>query len=166
MEKLLELKGTNGTIIAYDDRVIIKRKGFTAYATQRGFTGDRTFFYQDLNAVEYKKPSMVANGYMKFVLAGTFDTKATTGLYGGTKQRSSMGDQNTVILRAFRKEVPKLSEELYNLIIDNMSKAKNTTTTVVQSASNLDELKKLAELRDSGIISQEEFENQKLKLLV
>lgn len=33
------------------------------------------------------------------------------------------------------------------------------------SSSNADELKKLAELRDSGVLSEEEFASQKLKLL-
>lgn len=127
MEKLMELKGTNGTIIAYDDRVVIERKGFLAFVSQKGFTGSRTYFYKDLNSVEYKKPGLT-NGYMKFILAGTIDSNATAGLF--KTSQSSMQDQNTVILRAFKKDTPKLSEDLYNLIMENISKNRNTNGTV------------------------------------
>lgn len=37
--------------------------------------------------------------------------------------------------------------------------------TIVQQSSNLDELKKLAELKEMGAISESEFEEQKKKLL-
>jgi len=167
MEKLMELKGTNGTITAYEDRAILARKGFAAFASQGGFTGDRTYFYKDLNSIEFKKPSMMANGYIKFIIAGTIDTKATTGLLGSSMK--SLEDPNTVILRAFKKDTPRLSEELYHLLLEKMSAIKNgqdnTTTTVVNTSSNLDELKKLAELRDAGIVTEKEFEEQKAKLL-
>jgi len=165
MEKLMELKGTNGTITAYEDRAILARKGFAAFASQGGFTGDRTYFYKDLNSIEFKKPSIMANGYIKFIVAGTLDTKATTGLLGSSMK--SLEDPNTVILRAFKKDTPRLSEELYHLLTEKMSVAKSVqdNSTVVQTNSNLDELKKLAELRDAGIVSDKEFEEQKAKLL-
>lgn len=162
MEKLMELKGTNGTIVAYDDRVVIERKGAFAFISQKGFTGNRTYFYKDVNAVEFKKPGLT-NGYIKFILAGTIDSNATTGIFKTTQ--NSMEDQNTVILRAFKKETPKLAEELYNLIMENISKNRNSNGAIIQSSSNLDELKKLAELRDSGVINEKEFEEQKHRLL-
>lgn len=162
MEKIMKLKGTNGTIIADADKVIIQRKGFIAFATQKGLTGNRTYFYKDINAVEFKKPGLT-NGYMKFILAGTIDSSATTGLF--KTSQSSMQDQNTVILRAFKKSVPKLSEDLYNFIMENILKCRNSSNTVIQASSNLDELKKLSGLKNNGVISEKEFEDQKKKLL-
>lgn len=160
MEKLMELKGTNGTVIAYDDKVVIERKGFFAFLSQQGFTGSRTYFYKDINAVEFKKPGLT-NGYIKFILAGTIDSNATAGLF--KTSQNSIQDQNTVVLRAFKKNTPKLSEELYNLIMENISKSRNSN--IIQKSSNLDELKKLAELKKDGVISEKEFEDQKQKLL-
>lgn len=160
MEKLMELKGTNGTIVAYDDKVVIERKGFMAFVSQKGFTGSRTYFYKDINAVEFKKPGLT-NGYMKFILAGTIDSNATAGIF--RTSQNSMEDQNTVILRAFKKSIPKLSEDLYNLIMENISKNRNSN--VAQKSSNLNELKKLAELKNTGVINEKEFEDQKKKLL-
>lgn len=160
MGKLMELKGTNGTIIAYDDKVVIERKGFFAFLSQQGFTGSRTYFYKDINAVEFKKPGLT-NGYIKFILAGTVDSNATAGLF--KTSQNSIQDQNTVVLRAFKKNTPKFSEELYNLIMENISKSRNSN--IIQKSSNLDELKKLAELKKDGVINEKEFEEQKQKLL-
>jgi len=161
MEQLMELKGTTGTIIVYTDRVVIKRKGVFAIASQSGFTGDRTYFYQDINSVEFKKPGFT-NGYIKFIVAGTIDRRATSSVLGSR----NIEDPNTVILRAFKKSTPKLSEELYNLIMEKISEARTPKETVIMnSSSNLDELKKLAELKETGVINEEEFEQQKAKLL-
>lgn len=50
---------------------------------------------------------------------------------------------------------------------DEEAKASATVTneTSSQSLSIADEIKKLAELRDSGLLSLEEFQKQKVKLL-
>ena len=55
--EIMRLKGTNGTVIAYDDRVVIERTGLFAFAAQ-GFTGSKKFFYRDFSSGGYKKPGM------------------------------------------------------------------------------------------------------------
>ena len=73
-------------------------------------------------------------------------------------------DPNTLILRAFNKEIPKKSEEIYNYILKRMSECKNVMVATSQT-SNADEILKFKQLLDQGIITQEEFERKKQELL-
>ncbi len=159
---LMELKGTNGTITAYENKVVISRKGVFAIASQ-GFKGDRTFFYNDLSGIDYKKPGWT-NGYIKFLTPGTLGTSPRVSLMGSSPE--SMQDENTVILRAFNSDTPKLSEDMYNLLMEKINISKsgpaNSTTSAFSSA---DEILKYKQLLDASIISQDEFENKKKQLL-
>ncbi|MCI8346244.1 MAG: hypothetical protein HFJ42_10020 [Clostridia bacterium] len=157
-----ELKCTNGLLKVYEDKVVISRKTAMAFVSQ-GLKGDKTFFYSDLSSVEYKKPSLVANGYIKFITAGTRETKQNIGILGTTTKKA-LEDDNTLILRAFNKEVPKKSEELYEYILSRMSELKNKTV-ITSNISKAEEIMKFKELLDQGIITQEEFEKKKQDLL-
>lgn len=74
-------------------------------------------------------------------------------LRAGSKQKLD-------VARTYRPEITTRLEPM-------MAKAEATggNTTIVQAASVADELAKFAKLRDDGIISEEEFEAQKAKLL-
>lgn len=157
---LMELKGTNGTIIAYENKVVISRKGISAIASQ-GFKGDLTFFYSDLTGIDYKKPGFT-NGYIKFLTPGTQSTSPRVGLMGSSLE--SMHDESTVILRAFNSNTPKLSEDMYNLLKDRLNAAKSSSTSK-SALSSADEILKYKQLLDAGIISQSEFEVKKKQLL-
>jgi len=43
-EPLFELKGVNGQLELYNDKVIIRRKGFVSKMTQGFFKGDKTIY--------------------------------------------------------------------------------------------------------------------------
>lgn len=160
MEKF-RLKCTNGILIVYEDRVIISRKTALGFFSQ-GLKGDKTFFYKDLSSIEYKKPSIFANGYIKFVTAGTNEVKQNIGFLGNTTLEASK-DSNALILRAFNKDIPKESEEIYNFILKRIREYK--TNNIQHNISNADEIMKFKKLLDEGIITKEEFENKKQELL-
>lgn len=114
---LFQLKGTDGTVIAYEDRVVIRRKGFFAITTY-GFKGDRTFFYNALSGIEYRKPGNL-NGYMKFIAAGTPNIQRRIGLFASTTVTPH--DENTVILRAFNPQTPSNADRMYALLMKKLS---------------------------------------------
>ncbi len=73
-------------------------------------------------------------------------------------------------LRAFRSSVPAESEQINDYIqkklLESRKKASQTQNVLVgASISKMDELKKLAELRNSGVLTEVEFQQQKAKLL-
>ena len=156
----MELKGTNGTIIVYNDRVIIRRKGFFAFVSQGGLKGDTTYFFHNLNGVEYKKPGMT-NGYIRFIVAGTTPNNIKSGLLSTSKD--ALNDPNTVILRAFNKQIPILSEKIYHLIMEKISKKQTNHSN--GKISSADEIIKFKKLLDQGIITQSEFDLKKKQLL-
>lgn len=156
----MKLKCTNGLLIVYNNRVVISRNTAMGFISQ-GLKGDKTFFYKDLSSVEYKKPSFLANGYIKFITAGTKETKQNIGILGSTTMKA-LKDDNTLILRAFNKDIPIQSEKIYNYIIKRISESKNTQ---INNVSNADEIIKFKNLLDEGIITQEEFEKKKQELL-
>lgn len=158
---LMELKGTNGTVVVYEDKVIIKRKGLFALASQ-GIKGDTTFFYSNLSGVDYKKPGLT-NGYIRFVAAGTVTQNSKTGLF--STPTDSAQDPNTVILRAFNRKMPAQSEELYNLIMKKIDEVQSKQNTTMPAISSAEEIAKFKQLLDQGIITQEEFDAKKKQLL-
>lgn len=79
--------------------------------------------------------------------------------------RSSYADVGSpdghVLLTAYRMEPQELVTRIQSLI-DKMSEAPTATPA---SADPLDRLKKLSELRDQGVVSEEEFQQKKRALL-
>lgn len=164
-ETIMSLKATNGILNVYEDRIDISRK--TAFGVlAQGIKGDRVLFYRDLASVEFRKPSMLANGYIKFIVTGSSDQNAAVNLLGMTTS-SSLKDPNTLILRAFNKQVPIESEKVYHYILNKLSdvKTKAAETPKETSVSGADEIVKFKDLLDKGIITPEEFEAKKKQLL-
>lgn len=157
----MKLKCTNGILYVYEDRVIISRKTLIGFTTQ-GIKGDKTFYYKDLTGIEYRKPTMFANGYIKFIVPGSNETNQKVTLIGTTTE--AMQDENSLILRAFNKEVPKKSEEIYNYILQKINEYKNIKNDS-NISSNADEIMKYKNLLDIGAITEEEFEKKKKELL-
>lgn len=163
MNILAEFKGQNGKIIVYDDYLVISRKTFGGFMSQGGSSGERRYFYKDLTTVEYKKPTFVANGYFKIIVQGTIETNAKVGLFGSSMK--STQDQNTVILRAFSKSVGIETDRIYELIMQKLSDSKKEKPLTINNNSKMDELKKLGDLKAAGVITEEEFQTEKKKLL-
>jgi hypothetical protein len=58
------------------------------------------------------------------------------------------------------------ADKVYQVIMDKISEAKkNKQGAAPTAASKMDELKKLGELKASGILTEEEFQKEKEKLL-
>lgn len=163
-EILMQIEGQNGSATAYEDRIVFSRKGLKGFMAQ-GFAGDRTFYYKDITSVDFRKPSFVANGYLKILVAGIQDNNNKKVNIMGTTS-DAFNDPNTLALRAFKKDTANKYEEFYNLIMSKINNIKNTGSSSNNSnSSTADEIKKFKELLDEGIITKEEFEAKKKTLL-
>lgn len=160
---IAEFKGQNGKLLVYDDHIAISRDTLGGFMSQGGSSGERKFYYKDISSFEYKKPTFLANGYFKVIVPGTAETNAKVGIFGSSIE--SMKDQNTVILRAFTKSVGDETERIYKIIMQKIADAKKDKPSDTSHPSKMDELKKLGELRTSGILTEEEFQREKEKLL-
>lgn len=143
-------KGYNGTLILTDAGVIIER-GAKGYLLGGGMLrGDKTIPYNSIVAIQLKKAGLMA-GYIQLTLKG--GSEAKNGL------QESLTDENSIHFHFFGGK-NKLFAEAKKLILEKInvgnSPAKN---------SGLDDLEKLAALKEKGIISEEEFQVKKNQLL-
>lgn len=146
---LFNLNGVNGQLEVYRNRVVIKRKGAISKLTQGFFKGDKEILLSRISAIQVKLGTMLTNGYIQLSLSG--GNEDTKGLFDATK------DENTIMFnKKYNDEVIKIKETIYSLL-ENEENIVNTSTA--------DELLKLKKLLDMGILSEDEFQLEKNKIL-
>jgi hypothetical protein len=141
--------GMNGQIEVYEDRVIIKRKGFSAFISQ-GLKGDKNIPMSSINSVQFKEANWLTNGYLQLGLTGGSEAK------GGIVE--AVNDENTVLFR-------KKSMIFFNTVRMDIEKRMGKVIVAQSQGSFADELSKLADLLDRGILTEEEFAGKKKELL-
>ncbi|BAU27591.1 uncharacterized protein DUF4429 [Aneurinibacillus soli] len=148
----MEALGVNGQIEVTQNKVIIKRKGMLAKMTQ-GLKGDKEILIKQITSIQFKAPGTFTNGYMQFAFSGGSENKG--GLFDATK------DENTVMFN--KKQQPDF-EKIKALIEEKMEEA-TTAATPSAPIDTAEQIKKFAELRDAGILTEEEFQTKKKQLL-
>lgn len=156
---LMRAEGYTGVVELLEDRVRIKKKGgildvLVGGADPMGqIRGELDILIKEISAVELKKTTFMAPGYIRFVVKGGQETKARS--YKDLKQ-----DEYTVMFRH------KKDQSAFDEIRENIEKKRRSLMEEGSAkTSNLDDLEKLAALRDKGIITEEEFEVKKKQLL-
>jgi hypothetical protein len=130
--------------------ITIKREGAMSFITQ-GLKGDKEILISQISSIQFKNATNLLNGYIQFAFIGGREAKG--GLLEATK------DENTVMfMLAQQPEFEQFKLELQN----RMDKPPIESR---QSNSNLDDLERLASLRDKKIITDEEFDAKKRQLL-
>lgn len=94
---------------------------------------------------------------MQFSLSG--GRESTGGLFAATE------DENTLMISKDFDQFVTLKERIEQLMITSRQPQPVQPVAAASSASVADELVKLANLRDSGVLSKGEFEAQKKRLL-
>lgn len=146
MEK--EYKGYNGTLVITDTNITIKR-GLKGFLLGGGMLrGDKTIPYSSIVAVQLKKAGLTA-GYLQFTLKGGSEAKG--GLFQSTM------DENSVNFHVTNGNNEKFTEA--KKFIEDKIAGKTSPN------SGLNDLEKLQELKDKGIITQEEFDKKKSQIL-
>jgi hypothetical protein len=153
---LMKAEGANGQLLLLEDSVRIKRREATAFLNQ-GLQSDRIIPLAQIASVQLKNAGAFANGYIRFTIKGENKIKAA----------DITQDDNTIIFKAAQQ--PPF-DKIKTAIETKMSTAKLPgPTNIPQSKSftyqYIDELEKLASLRDRGIITEEEFADKKRKIL-
>jgi hypothetical protein len=142
-------EGRGGTLEVLDDAVIIHRSTLNfLLGWTNGLKGDKRIPYSSITAVQFKRAGF-AEGYIQFTLAGGNESR------GGVLAASR--DENSICFRD-----NELFERARN-IIEKRIAARPTAALMVQSVA--DQLDKLADLFDRGLLTKEEFEEQKRVLL-
>ena len=146
---IIEAIGHNGQLELTDSVVRIKRKGALAFLTQ-GLKGDKEILISQVSSIQFKKANAFFNGYMQLAFVGGQEAK------GGILQGAQ--DENTVMFRVSQQEA-------FERLRDELQKRIATSKGAVSQTSSLDELDKLASLRDRGILTEDEFQQKKKQIL-
>ena len=149
-KSLKVLKGVNGQMELYSDRIIITRKGLVSKMTQGFFKGAKTIFINQITSIQVKEGGWLTNGYIQFSFAG--GNENIRGISDATK------DENTVM---FKRGSNKLVREIKQYVEKNVSRSNNNSSTI----SIAEEIKQLKSLLEQGVISKKEFELKKNQLL-
>lgn len=147
------LKGVNGQISVYDEKVVIERGGVLGFMSQ-GLAGAKTIPMDSIMSVQFKEGNMITNGFIQFGILGGHEGRG--GIFNATQ------DENTVMIKASSNNEARGIKDYIENIILNRSKNQGS---IVQQVSPADELKKFKELLDTGIITQEEFDAKKKEIL-
>ncbi len=147
-------EGTNGSLIVNEYSITIMRKGFTTKLI--GLRGNKEILISDITSIQFKEPGLLTNGFIQFSFAGSNERN------GGTF--NAVSDENSV---TFTKKNAKKFQYLKEVIDRKRIASKNNSSSTSTSSlpDTYGDLEKLAQLKDKGIITQEEFDVKKKQIL-
>jgi hypothetical protein len=155
---VIEAKGHNGTVKFDGNFVTISRTG--ALARMSVGKGDKRIPVASISAVQWKPPGAVMNGFIQFTLGGGNERRSKF----GRQTSDAVSDENSVI-------VTKKQEDSFLALraaVEDAIVHRGQPQVVVAAAphaSKLDQLKQLGELRDAGVLSEEEFQAEKQRVM-
>jgi hypothetical protein len=157
-------KGYNGQVEFDGEFITIHRKGVMARASVG--KGEKRFPVSSVVAVQWKPPGGLVNGYIQFTMAGGNERRASF----GRQTVDAAKDENSVIVTRQQKaafEALKAEIEAAMAARHRQPPPTAAAPPPPPSASNarLDQLRQLGELRDSGVLSDEEFEAEKAAIM-
>lgn len=162
MDAVFELNSGVGDVLKlYDDRLVITQEGIMG-AISRGLSGGKTIYYCDISSVQFKEAGWTA-GFIEFTFPGSNDRPGGSIFGMGNENRFSFSYPTLGAQKELNIEARKAKEIIEDKIRQYKENKNQINSQVFISVA--DEIKKLKELLDSGIISQEEFNNKKRQLL-
>lgn len=159
-EIIYNLKGSHGrTMKVYADRCTIKTNGtVSSLLTGNAFDGEKTIYYVDCLGVQFKKAYLNSGtGYIQLETASAL----MNNLFSNRFNENTFTFNNTVVKNETMTEVHKYINEK----VSEIKSIKPQSNSQLDKNSTADEIKAFHEMMVAGIITQEEFEVKKKKLL-
>jgi hypothetical protein len=154
---LVEVKGHTGTVVWDGDFITIKRTGFLARASVG--KGEKRIPLASITAIQWKPAGAMVNGYIQFTLAGGNESRARF----GSQTTDAAKDENSVVFT--KKQMPGFQGLRATLEEAIAHRGRPSEPSAPAAPDHLAQLKQLAELRDSGVLSEEEFAVKKAEIL-
>lgn len=147
---IMVLEHGKNNVELWPNKITLHRHGLMN-AVNVGLTGDKDIYLTTITGIQVMKPG-ITTGYIQFMAGGNLDNKG--GVTGAVK------DENTILFTG--KNNYATAMELKAKIEELLHKP---VPSIAPPASTADELAKLAALRDQGILTDQEFTEQKSLLL-
>jgi hypothetical protein len=148
------VKGAGGRITLFDEWIIIKHEGFLGL-TKGIYKGDKEIPIDQITAIQWRNPSAIFAGHIQFtIMGGSSDSKA-----GSLDENAMMFNGSQVAeFRRLKAEVEK------RMAVFRRARLGGHPAPIAQP-DVADQLRKLGELRDLGLVTEEEFNAKKTDLL-
>lgn len=150
MSDIFEAKGHSGTVVVHPNKVVLKYKRFLGSGK-----GEKEIRIKSITGIQIKKPGLMS-GFIQFAFSGSSEQK-------GRSVFDAAKDENTIMIA--NKSQYEMMLRVKELVEQYQDQAENLSTPQAQASSTADELIKLAELKDLGILTEEEFSAKKKQLL-
>lgn len=144
--------GPLGELEIFQDKVLITTSGVSALLI-RGLKGTKTIPIQSITAIQFKRAGAM-RGYIQFTIPGGVESK------GGAFD--AVADENTFL---FDEQNNAHVEVAKNYIESRMKELRTPAPKSSGNPSLGDELTKLAALKNQGLLTDEEFQAAKKRLL-
>jgi hypothetical protein len=145
-------RGRNGQLTVTPTSIIISRKGIAGFLTQ-GHKGEKEIDLSQISAIQFKKSGALTAGYIQFSFVGGAETK------GGI--RDAVNDENSILFNDGQESAFRHARRL----VDEYRSRLRRPPAAESAGLSVDDLERLAALRSSGVISDDEFEAAKRKIL-
>ena len=152
---MLEVKGHNGQIIFDGQTITITRRGILGRMTVG--KGQKTIHIAQISGVQWKPAGPFVNGFIQFTVPGGNERRSQF----GAQTTTAVNDENSVV---FTTKHQAAFEQLRDAVNQAIA-TQHTPTQAAQPAGIADQLAKLADLHAQGVISVEEFEAGKKRIL-
>lgn len=150
--------GYNGGRVELLDRVLVIHRYGMLSTLNQGLKGEKRIPYASIRSVQFKAAG-ITTGYIQFGISG--------GIEGRGGALDAVVDENTVLLT---KKAQTAFEQLRDLVEQRAHDARygansRPSPASSPSASIGEELTRLADLRDRGVLTAEEFSAEKARLM-
>jgi hypothetical protein len=149
-----EAVGYLGASVLFDGTFItIRRKGFNRLTVGKG---EKRIPVRSVTAVQFKPAGPMVNGFIQFSLGGGNEARSRF----GRQTVDAVNDENSVI---FTRKQQGAFTALRDMI--DAAVAAGNSSAPAATIDPMDQLRKLADLRDSGVVTEAEFQAKKRQLL-
>jgi hypothetical protein len=157
MGALFRIQGRQDVLEVYEDRLTITPIGLWGFIN-KGIKGTKEIPFTSISALQLKKAGLLFNGYLQFTILGGNESRR--GIFAASK------DENTFMFSLGwpfsdnNSTVSKIKEHISLAI-----RKPQSPQTVAPAAGLSDELQTLVRLKQQGMLSEEEFQSAKRKLI-
>jgi hypothetical protein len=153
------VRGHTGNVRFDGETVTIIRKGGLARISVG--KGEKQIPLANITAVQFKPAGPVVNGFIAFTVGGGIERRSSF----GSQTFSAVDDENSIVFhRGQREQFEKLRDVVQEALATH-HRAMARPHHVVTETSIPQQIEQLAALRNSGVLTEEEFEAKKRELL-
>jgi hypothetical protein len=151
--KVFSLQCVQDLLEVYPDKLTITPKGVLAFFN-KGRKGARSIPFTSITAIKFKRPANFTNGYIQFILSNEMGNRRET--------IDLSRDENTVLFVA-KDEIAM--QDIKNYIGKQIIQLRIPSAQDQSPASIASEIEKLMALKNQGILTVEEFQAAKNRIL-